>query len=150
MASVIHYGFDSCHRIPLLSRAGFDVAGCDSLAGLRNLLEQSVFDAILLTESPAEPLIHTARRLSTAPLVWFPSDPSTERDERFDLIIPPLTRPEEWIASVQNLLTESRKIQAQSAALRAESESLRAASAAVRQRKQSLFLRWKDTRRPGS
>jgi len=132
MASVVHYGIDSCHRIPLLSLAGFEVADCDSLAAFQHLLEVSAFDAILVTETPCDALLHTAHRLSDAPLVWFPSDPFPESDSRFDLVIEPLTPPREWIASMERLLIESGRIHAEAAALRAASESLRAASARVR------------------
>jgi hypothetical protein len=148
MAIVIHYGLDHCHRIPLLSGAGFDVTDCASLPALQRLLEQSPIDAILVTEFPSDELIHAARRLSTAPLVWFPPDPSTISDDRFDLVIPPLTSPEEWIASVRALLAESRKFHAQSATFRADSGLFRAA--AVRQEKQSWIRRLKDARRPRS
>lgn len=148
MASVIHYGVDTCHRITLLRQVGVDVAACPSLPDLRHLLEKRAFDAILLTESPTDPLIHTARRLSNAPLIWFCEDPFSDRDPRFDLVIPPLTPPAEWLASMKRLLGETRRIRAQSIPIRTDSESLRAAAADRRPARPRL-QRGKDTRHPG-
>lgn len=147
MASMIHYGVDLCHRIPLLSRAGFEVLDCGSLPRFRQLLANPV-DAILLAEEPSQRLIFTARNLSSAPLVYFAPDASATRDDRFDLVIEPLTPPELWIASVQGLLMNSRGIQAGSASLRDRSASLRAESAAVRQETKKLVLKARHGRSP--
>lgn len=149
MASVVHYGLDSCHRIALLCSAGFDVAGCDSVPTFQRLLETASYDAILIADPPIEPLIRTARRLTAAPLIWFPTDPATVSDPRFDLVIPPLTNPREWIDDMRRLLATSRRIVARSALLGAQSEALRAESAALRKVTRLRIEQIRDTRRRG-
>lgn len=140
MAKVVHYGFDSCHRIPLLSSAGFEVAGCDSASGIRRLLMAAPYDAVLFAEFPSAPLLRITRSFSTAPLIWFPADPLAIADDRFDLVIPPLTPPREWIASIRKLLTETRRIHA---------ESIRPDSVTARKETHLRIERLRDSRRTG-
>lgn len=143
--SLIHYGIDQNFRIPLLTRSGFDVTEGDSLPSFTQLLKLSAFDAILLAKAPTPTLIRTSRRLSCAPLIYFAADQSHPDDARFDLVIEPLTPPDEWIESVRGLLYESRRIVAKSAQLREETLRLRAESTAARAAAQVSVERAKET-----
>jgi hypothetical protein len=131
-SSIAFYGVDENFRIPILQCAGFEVAKCNSIPDFKQLLESVQVDAIVFARGPADDLVDAARNLSSAPLVCFTSDGSSEDDHRVDLVIPTLTRPEEWVLTIEQLLERSRTIRAQSASLRCESASLRTESEAVR------------------
>jgi hypothetical protein len=154
-ASIVHYGVDQSCRVPLLQHTGFEVADCESLPLLRQLLRSTVFDGILIAVPPTTELIRTSRRLSGAPLIYFASDSTAICDPRFDLVIEPFTRPDEWIASVHKLLEESLRIRAesdllrtQSGCIREESLRLRTESAALRDSAKANIQRSKDCRNP--
>lgn len=147
-ASVVHYGIDQSCRIPLLRYTGFEVAECESLLRLRQLLRAGDFDGILVAESPSTALIRTSRQLSAAPLIYFASDATAIHDRDFDLIIEPFTPPDEWIRSVQNLLERSGRIRSQSGRLREASVQLRAESAAIRAATRASLQRSRDRRNP--
>lgn len=138
-SSVVYYGIDDVFCIPVLQYAGCDVADCNTLPDLTRLLASLEADAVVFAQEPDDSLLNAARSLSDAPLVCFASDLAAEKDRQFDLVIEPCTSPKEWVASVQQLLQQSRAVRAKSALLRASSASLREESAVVRAETRNLI-----------
>jgi hypothetical protein len=136
MATVIHFGEDICFRLPVLKYAGYAVEECDSMERFSSLLRWNP-DAVLLEEEPLVPVFEAsslARTQSSASLVLFRhAILGGVPHHDFDLIIPPLTTPEEWLTDIAALLERSRVIRTQSEALHRQSAALRQNSAAVRE-----------------
>jgi hypothetical protein len=132
--SVIHFGEDICFRLPVLESAGYSVAECHSIELLSAALRHNP-EAVLLEEEP-QSLIEAAafltRSRSAASLILFHSEVDSFTAGDFDLVIPSLTPPEEWLSEIADLLQQSRTIRAESQTLLKASSSLRQDSAAVR------------------
>lgn len=132
--SFIHFGEDLCFRLPVLESAGYSVAECHSIELLSAALGQNP-EAVLLGEEPkvlAEAAAILTRSRSAASLILFRSEVDSFTAGDFDLIIPSLTSPEEWLSEIADLLQRSRTIRAESQTLLRASSSLREDSAAVR------------------
>jgi hypothetical protein len=132
--SVVHCGEDICFRLPVLESAGYSVTECHSVELLAEALTQNP-EAVLLEEEPkvlVEAAVFLTRSRSTASLILFRSEVDGFETSDFDLVIPSLTPPEEWLNEIATLLQRSRAIRAESQVIREESLSLRQGSAAVR------------------
>lgn len=105
---VIYFGNDSCHRLPVLTAAGFSVEHCPSLAVLGDALSaapepRAVFfcdhqgrlphDAILLVRTHPGVLVILFRETNQQ---W--------NEAEFDLVIPILTPPHSWLGEIELLL----------------------------------------------
>jgi hypothetical protein len=132
--SFIHFGEDICFRLPVLKSAGYSVAECHSFEVLSAALGQNP-EAVLLEEQPralTEAAAILTRSRSAASLILFRSEVDGFTAGDFDLVIPSLTPPEEWLSEIAELLQRSRIIRAESQAILKASSSLREDSAAVR------------------
>lgn len=133
-ANVIHFGEDVCFRLPVLESAGYSVAECHSVELLSAALGQNP-EAVLLEEEPkalTEAAAILIRSRSAASLILFRSEVDSFTAGDFDLVIPSLTPPEEWLSEIATLLERSHSIRMESQTLHRESSSLRQDSAAVR------------------
>jgi hypothetical protein len=132
--SVVHFGEDICFRLQVLESAGYSVAECHSIELLSSALRQNP-EAVLLEEEP-QSLIEAAafltRSCSAASLVLFRSEVDSFTAGDFDLVVPSLTPPEEWLSEIADLLQRSRAVRAESQTLHKASLFLRQDSAAVR------------------
>jgi hypothetical protein len=140
---IIHYGVDDCHRVPVLKFAGYSIADCQSIVQLRAAL-QSTEDpgAVVMTEiedmAPRR-AVSIVRSTSSAPLVLFPGRASGifEFEFEFDLVIPVLTPPEQWLSDMAELIDRWFALRARTHALSAQSALLRLESSrAVRKSQQ--------------
>jgi hypothetical protein len=138
-SSVVYYGIDERARVPVLRSFGFCVEQCASLPQLEGLLQSPRVDAVLFPEPPSLQVIDAVQHVSSVPLVTFTSDFSLEGDHRLDLVIPPMTRPDDWLSSIEQFLQRSRVLRGESNILRARSAALRAESAAIRVQTQKAF-----------
>jgi uncharacterized membrane protein YccC len=133
-ASIVHFGEDFCFRRSVLRSAGYVVVECDFMEGLSSALTWNP-DAVVLEEEP-RPLIYEAlsltRSRSTASLILFRKDIDSVIPDQFDLVIPSLTEPQQWLSDIAALIARSRSIRAQLQTLTQKSASLRQDSAAVR------------------
>ena len=128
-AKVLHFGPDVCHRLPVLSRVGYDVEICPSLVEFPPLLQRAYPDAVLVTDRPNSEHRHSERHQviaftrehSQARLILFDSSYSVSDEEDFDLVIPPLIHPEEWLRQIAAVIERSRALNAASAATRKHS-----------------------------
>lgn len=130
-ARILHVGDDTCHRIPVMERAGLEVCRtiC-SVDGVRGALAGNENFSALAFHVDVDPIpngVLTVARLWRSPLVLFES-PGVEYDpQSFDLIIPTQTPPLTWlqclqavVRSSQELRTSSRKLRDDSAAVRSD------------------------------
>lgn len=138
-ATIVHFGEDTCFRLPVLRSAGYSVEACGSLDVLSSLLDLET-EAVTL-EAPAALVRQAAtltRRRCGASLVLFRNESGLIEADGFDLVIPALTAPEDWLREIAALLERSRAIRADSQALAQLSASLRDDSAAVREQTRML------------
>ncbi len=128
-ARIIHFGLDDCHRVPVLKCAGYSIADCQSIAQLRTALE-STQEAGAVVMTRIEDLaprfaISITRATSAAPMVLFPGRASSILEPEFDLVVPALTPPEQWLSEMAALIDRSFAIRAHSQVVRAQSALLR-------------------------
>jgi hypothetical protein len=135
VARIVHIGSDSCHRLPVLKSAGYSIDNCSSVAQLHAALQaRDEADAVVLTESDGavpEDAVSLARSSSTAPLILFPSRNVHYDESDFDLVVPVLTPPEQWLDDIATLIERCRDIRMRSQCLREQSTQLRHESAAL-------------------
>jgi hypothetical protein len=126
--TILHFGQDSCHRIPVLESAGYRITDCRSVIQLRTILQTGTFaDAVVLTEgfyaiSEGEPPV--TRLESPIPLILFQEEDEPRSHSDFDLVIPEHTLPAQWLGDIGELIAKSRAIQVRSGKLIARSATL--------------------------
>jgi hypothetical protein len=112
---IAHWGADKYYRIAVLKGAGYAVEKCNSLAQLHALLT-GVWGiaAVVVSECDGDTpydAISLTRSNSTAPLILFQSGNPHYDDAEFDLIVPGLTDPSEWLSAITGLLTRFLQVQ---------------------------------------
>ncbi len=147
-AHVLHIGMDDCHRVAVLRSVGYRVDECASLPQLATALEAANgADAVFLTESDGispEQAISLARERSSAPIILFRRSTYGMSEDEFDLVIEPLTAPEEWLNDVGSVLEWSRMVRAEAQVITDRSQSLRKETSVLRrdsQRERERSLR---------
>jgi len=133
---VLHFGKDNCNRLLVLRSVGYAVDTCRTVEEFHSVLQKGAgADVILVTTGPARErrqVITLARERSHAPLVLFSTCYDYADEAEFDLVIPPLTHPEEWLRKIAGLIEQSRALSAMSTAIRERSALLRRDSEIVR------------------
>ena len=107
---IIHFGIDDCRRLPVLEHAGYEVEDCNVFSQLMAALQRRELTAIVFADDrrAVPEVAHLARIHSSAPMVLFQS-PSGQYDAfQFDLVIPTLTPPAEWLNSIAETIERSR------------------------------------------
>jgi hypothetical protein len=124
-ANLVYFGVDTCHRLPVLMRAGYMVENCGSALQLEAVFDSSCpAEAVLMTDHEGklpQDAITLTRSRSLAPLILFRDSNHSYAESAFDLVIPSLTPPGQWLEQIALLLEESRVLRAKSVLLRAES-----------------------------
>lgn len=144
-ATIVHFGEDQFVRLPVLRKAGYLVHKCLSVPELAEFLTINPNPAaIVVAEANAssiEKAISLARSRTSAPLILFPGTRRTYVESRFDLIIPALTPPGEWLVDLNNLVawtvalrSEPTITDEQAARVREYCQKLRAKSRLERER----------------
>lgn len=114
MPRLVHLGEDICHRVAVLRRAGYEVDVCISTVRLRDcLLRSSETAAILITDQSGEipdEVLRLIHDCSSSPVVLFRSSNNDYSNAWFDLVIPVLSRPDEWLHDIARI-TECRASQ---------------------------------------
>ncbi|MGA7107300.1 MAG: hypothetical protein WBV28_19415 [Terracidiphilus sp.] len=110
-ARIIYFGPDTCHRLPILSNAGYTIENCTSVEQLHAALTLDQADAVLLTDSGNDvpEAIDFLGSHSALPLILFCDSQSNSPGSGVDLIVPILTPPSLWLAEIQTLLDQSRQ-----------------------------------------
>jgi hypothetical protein len=127
-ANIVYFGVDTCHRLPVLMRSGYTVENCYSALQLEAVFDSSCpAEAVLMTDHKGklpQDAITLTRSRSVAPLILFRDSNRSYAETAFDLVVPSLTPPGQWLEQVALLLEESRVLRAKSELLRAESRML--------------------------
>jgi hypothetical protein len=124
-ANLVYFGVDTCHRLPVLTRAGYTVENCHSALQLEGVFDSSCpAEAVLMTDHEGklpQDAITLTRSRSVAPLILFRDSNHSYAESAFDLVVASLTPPGQWLEQIAVLLEESRLMRTKSAVLRAES-----------------------------
>ncbi len=111
-ASILFFGSDTCHRLPVLAAAGFEVEHCPSIAQLSATLSagpesRPAPQAVLLCDHDGrlpQDAITLARTHPAISLVLFRETNCLWNEADFDLVIPVLTPPPSWLHDLGALL----------------------------------------------
>ncbi|HEU5403039.1 MAG TPA: hypothetical protein VFU86_16905 [Terriglobales bacterium] len=142
---VIHFGVDSSYRLPLLQNAGFEVVDCGTSVPRfhRAVRNHEVFAVAVSHNASRElPIVEELRALKPVPLILFAGVDVSHGYPDFDLVIPSLTPPPNWLTQLSELLKKSKRVAEESAAIRAQSVTLRQQSAALRAKSASTRKRY--------
>lgn len=151
-ASVLYFGPDEWNRVQVFESAGYAVQQCLKISDLESELKKSL-PAVVVMNSSAHASFRPALELvraqaASARIIAFPSPGESGFEKSVDLVVPPLTPPDDWLQELAALLEQSRAVledaivvQEQSAtivreltAVRQQSAAARAKSAAARQK----------------
>jgi hypothetical protein len=128
-ATVIHFGIDDLHRIPVLRQAGYVVEDCLSVRSLHSaLIQYPDPDAVAMAESDAmngNEAISLVRSHSTAPLVLFQGWQMFFEASEFNLVVPRLTHPRVWLVDLADLIERSRAIRSRCQLIREQTVLIR-------------------------
>lgn len=126
--TILHFGRDTCSRIPVLKGAGYAVTDCRSVIQLRFILETGTSaDAVALTgrffeiSEEDHPL---SRFECPVPLILFEEKDEPRPKADFDLVVPIGASAVQWLDDVEDLIARSRAIRIRTARLRARSAIL--------------------------
>jgi hypothetical protein len=105
---LLTFGYDACHRWAVLRVAGFTVHACQSIGELRErLMTSRDVDAVVMVEDivsiPQEAIL-AAKSYFDGPLVLFEARLQKEFRDCFDLCVPILTGPSEWLPQIEALI----------------------------------------------
>ena len=105
---ILTFGYDACHRWAVMRLAGFRVDECESIRDFRQKLMASTdVDAVIMVQDivsiPPEAII-AAKSYFDGPLVLFESRCGAENEHVFDLRVPNLTEPSEWLQRIQAVI----------------------------------------------
>ena len=137
-ANIVHFGIDNCCRLLVLRSAGYTVDDCPSVARLSLIFEQrDGADAVILSDGKRDETreaIEISRSCSSVPIILFESSDNDSDKSVFDLVIPLLSSPGEWLQRIAATIEQSRTLLAQSKLVREQSSLLLSDSAALRQK----------------
>ncbi|WP_348261204.1 hypothetical protein P8935_15515 [Telmatobacter sp. DSM 110680] len=103
MAIIIHFGEDNCHRSMVLEGFGYTVEKCDSIQDvLLYLRSPRLPDAVVLAELREASRVAALLTKSDLPLpvILFAGTDESYTESEFDLVIPALTSPSDWLARI--------------------------------------------------
>lgn len=110
-AKIVHFGSDECSRVLVLQGAGYAVSVCGtSIDALKTALLQGPTDAVIVSENGTECIqeaVSVSRLLSPALLILFEDVTGTEDTSNFNLVIPPLAAPSNWLREIAQLIARS-------------------------------------------
>ena len=112
-ANIIHFGVDPATRVPVLESAGFQVDICSSIDSLIDTLGRERVDAVVVPQDQELNLDSVAsitQSRPNTPVIVFAEAPSQLCDAKFDLVIPVLTPPREWLAHIASLIAQSKNL----------------------------------------
>jgi hypothetical protein len=116
--TLLYFGFDTCHRLSVLARTGYFIENCGSLVELAAALDSgSEVTAVLMTDRGGhlpQAAIDLTRSRSSALLILFRDSNLARANSSFDLVIPSLTPPEEWLTQIADLIEQSRLLDSNS------------------------------------
>lgn len=109
-AKLVYFGVDTCHRLPVLRRAGYLVENCRSAEHLGALLGSGEIDAVLTTDRDGDvpdQMVELIRAQWTVPVILFRDSNRNCNERRFDLVIAALTSPPRWLGELGALINRA-------------------------------------------
>lgn len=110
---VLYFGPDEWNRVQVLESAGYAVCQCLKISDLESELKKSPHPAAVVVNGfahasfkPAVELLHT--QAASARIIAFPGPGESGFEKSVDLVVPPLTPPEEWLREMAELLSQTR------------------------------------------
>ena len=108
MARIIHFGEDSCHRLMVLEGVGYAVERCESIKDLEYYLRSPHRpDALIVSgelRAASRVVTFLANTELPLPVVLFLGTDESYSESTFDLVIPALTSPSEWLFSIEKTI----------------------------------------------
>ena len=133
---LLHIGEDFFHRTQVLRSAGYKVEEYRSDIAMVTWFQAGQrVDAVCITEGPvlpAEAPLAIAKRFSPVPIVLFRTANHDYLQKGWDLEVPALAPPEEWLVGIGELLAQARANIADAEALCLEARRLGDETAQVR------------------
>lgn len=115
-ARVLCFGTHDCNRSLVLRQVGYEVDRARSLLEFRALIrERADTDAVLVTErrgNVRREVVTLTREHSRARLILFDCSYDHVDAGQFDLIVPPLSAPAEWLRQVADTIEQSHSLNA--------------------------------------
>ena len=109
-AKLLHFGTDDCNRLLVLRSVGYSVELCPTVEEFHPALQKRPdADAVLVraaSERESRQVVRLAREHSNAPLVLFNTYYDYADEDQFELVISPLTPPEEWLRQIAGLIKQ--------------------------------------------
>jgi CRP/FNR family transcriptional regulator len=124
---IIHYGVDEHYRLRSLRNAGYTVDSCSSLSEFKWVLYSgSRADAVAFTEATGQAprAAMSLARNKKSPLVLFQGWTPHYEESDFNLVVPMLTTPEEWLSDIASLIARTRRLVEDMTKLRVKSRTL--------------------------
>ena len=112
MLKIIHFGEDSCHRLMVLEGVGYSVERCESIENIEYYLRSpDPPDAIIISDEfgkASRVVAYLANVDLPIPLILFASTHEPDADSNFDLVIPALTSPSNWLSRIEEMIARFR------------------------------------------
>lgn len=108
MARIIHFGEDSCHRLMVLEGVGYAVERCESVNDLEYYLRSPDRPDALIVSGELRAASRVVNFLANTelplPVILFSGAEECYGESTFDLVIPALTSPSEWLFSIEKTI----------------------------------------------
>jgi hypothetical protein len=108
MLRIIHFGEDSCHRLMVLESAGYMVERCESIQDIEFYLRSPHLPDAVVVSDDLQRASRVATFLSNAdlplPVILFAGTDEPYTETEYDLIIPALTSPSDWLLSIEETI----------------------------------------------
>jgi hypothetical protein len=128
-ARVLHFGTDVCNRCSCSTASAIQWTCAPLWKNFHSVLQKGTgADAVLVTAGRVRgrhQVVTLTRERSHAALVLFSTCYDYADEGKFDLVIPPLTRPEEWLRQIADVIAKSVALKAAAAVIQDQSAQLR-------------------------
>ena len=111
--TIVYFGLDECAWITLLTGVGYSVDDCGRSADeLIAAMKRNSPDAVVMSEEGIRitEAVALLRKMTVAPLILFEIPGSVRDKSQFELVIPPLTPPADWLPSLAAIIERSREL----------------------------------------
>jgi hypothetical protein len=110
MARIIHFGEDSCHRLMVLEGVGYTVERCESIQDIEFYLRSPHLPDAVVISGELRKASRVATFLSNAdlplPAILFAGTDESYSESEYDLVIPALTSPSDWLTSIEETIEQ--------------------------------------------
>jgi hypothetical protein len=108
MVRIIHFGEDSCHRLMVLEGVGYSVGRCESIQDIEFYLRSPHLPDAVVISGELRKASRVATFLANAdlplPVILFAGTDESYTESEYDLVIPALTSPSDWLSSIEETI----------------------------------------------